>query len=848
MWRVTVKGLAAHKLRLAMTALAIVLGVGFVSGTFVLTDTINRTFTELFTEVTKGTDVAVRTKTTFSSQGAEQRAPMPASVLDEIRDVPGVKAAEGSVSGYAQFIGKDGKPVNPGGAPTIGTSVSETPELRAGTKLRSGDWPHGPDEVVVDARTAEKQKFRVGDTVKILFQGAPGEYRVAGIIGFGSADNLGGATLAGFDLATAQQVLNRTGVYDEIDIVAASGVSDETLRDRVSGTIDRQYQVLTGKQLAEETAKAIGNFTKFINYALLAFAFVALFVGSFIIVNTFSIILAQRSRELALLRCVGALRGQVLRSVLTEALIVGTAASVVGLGLGVLIAIGLKAAFAYVGADLPSTNLVIQPRTIIVGLAVGIVVTVLASLIPAIKATRAAPVQALQEQVISVAPRSSWRRTVIGTVVTLLGVGLLLAGLFSDQGNRLVSLASGAIVIFLGVALLSPLVARPLARLIGWPFAHWAGQPGKLARDNARRSPRRTASTAAALMIGLALVSFGAIFASSLNASVTVILDKAVAADYILSGPANSGQGFSTDVVKQLTEQSNLESATGIRIGVFKLDDGKAQQLTGIDPVGYDKTVNTETISGSLTDLSSGGIAVRKDIAEQHDWKVGDRVAMQFPVGGTEREQIKAIYEDNQLNGTYLLALSDYQRHYSDQLDIIALVKAKSGVPASESRATIDKILAGFPNVSVKDQAEYKQEQSSQINQVLALFYLLLALAVVIALIGIVNTLALSVLERVRELGLLRALGMTKGQLRAMIRWEAIIIAVLGAVLGLVVGIFFGWTVVRALHAQGITEFAVPYVTLVVFVIAAALAGVLAAIFPGRRASKVDMLRAITSE
>jgi putative ABC transport system permease protein len=847
MWKATLRGLVAHKLRLVLTALAIVLGVGFVAGTYVLTDTINKTFNDLFNQVTKGVDVAVRAKETFSSQGSQQRALMPASVLDQVKAVQGVKAAEGNVQGYAQFVGKSGHPVTTGGAPTLGVSLSNTPELQAAATVRDGRQPTGPDEVAVDAHTASEQGFHVGDRVKLLFQGPPGEFTVVGILGFGQADNLAGATLAGFDLATAQRVLHREGVYDEIDAVAAPGVADNELRDRVKAALDPRYEVLTGKQLAEDNAKAVGQFTKFINYALLAFAFVALFVGSFIIFNTFSIILAQRTRELALLRCLGASRGQVLGSVLTEAFIVGLLASVVGLGFGLLVATGLKRVFKAVGADLPSTTLEILPRTIVAALLVGVGVTLVASLVPALKATRVPPVAALQEQAVAAPAGTSRRRTIIGTLVTAAGVALLLAGLFAKQGNRLLNLASGAVIIFLGVAILSPLVARPLARLLGWPFARWTGEPGKLARENAMRSPRRTASTAAALMIGLALVSLVTIFAASIKASVTKVLDQAVAADYILTGPSNSQQGFSPEVVTRLAQQPEVDSAAGVRFGVFKLD-GKGQQLAGVDPVAYGKTVRTDTISGSLADLGGGGVAIRKDVAKQHGWTVGDTIAMEFPVGGTQPERIRAIYEDNQLNGGYLLALADYERHYVDQVDQVALVKAKPGVSPDASRAAVDRVVKDFPVVQVRDQAEYKQEQSSQINRVLVLFYVLLALAVVIAVIGIINTLALSVLERVRELGLLRAVGMTRGQLRQMIRWEAVIIAMLGAILGLVVGTFFGWTLVRALHSQGITEFALPVGTLLGFVVAAAIAGVLAAVLPGHRAARIDMLRAITTE
>ncbi|MFP3966691.1 FtsX-like permease family protein [Actinomadura fulvescens] len=845
----TLKGLLAHKLRLALTALSIVLGVGFVAGTYVLTDTINKTFNELFTETTKGIDVAVRGKESFGGQeSAEQRQPLPAATRDQIAQVEGVRAAEGSVTGYAQFIGKNGKPVTTGGAPTLGVSVYTTPELSEGISVRSGTLPKEPGQVAVDARTAGKQGFTVGSRVKLIFQGPAREFTVTAIVGFGEADNLAGATLAAFDLRTAQEVLNRRGVYDEIDVVAADGVSPETLRDRIQARVGGGYEALTGEQYAEENAKAVGQFTNIINIALLSFAFVALFVGSFIIVNTFSIILAQRTRELALLRCLGGSRRQLMRSVLAEATLVGLVASVIGLGAGIVIAIGLQGLFEALGADLPATSLEIRPRTIVVGLVVGVGVTVLASLAPALRATRVAPVAAVQEATMAAPARVGPLRIITGALLSVAGLAALLVGLFADEaGNRLVTVATGAVVIFLGVAVLSPLVARPMSRVLGWPFAHWAGQPGKLARENAMRIPRRTASTAAALMIGLALVSLVTIFAASLKASSAKILDRAVAADYILTGPSGGFTGFSPEVVRQLSQQPQIEAATGLRSGSFKID-GQGKSLTGIDPVSYGRTVRTETTSGSLADLAQGGLAVREDVAEQKGWKVGDTVTMQFPVGGVDRIPLRAVYEDNELNGEYMLALRDYQRHYQDQLDVFGFVKARQGVAPAESRAAIDRVIERFPSVQVRDQAEFKQEQENQINQILILFYVLLALAVVIAFIGIINTLALSVLERVRELGLLRAVGMTRGQLRAMIRWEAVIISVLGAVLGLAVGVFFGWTLVSALDEEGITEFALPVGTLIGLVVAAGVVGVVSAILPGRRAARIDVLRAVTTE
>ena len=847
MGKATLKGLLAHKFRLAATALAIVLGVSFVAGTYVLTDTINATFTNLFDEVTQGIDVAVRSKEVFSAQGSEVRDPIPEEVLNEVKAVDGVKVAEGSVTGFAQFVDKDGKPVTTGGAPTLGVSISSAPELQAGTTVRSGRLPSGPDEMVVDAQTADKHGFAVGDRVKVLLQGPARTFTVSGVIGFGSAGNLGGATLAGFTLPTAQEVLNREGRFDEIDVVAAEGTTPEQLRDRVRAVLDPRYEVLTGTELSEDAARAINDtFGRFLSTALLSFAFVALLVGAFLIFNTFTIIVAQRTRELALLRCLGASRRQVMTSVLVESLIVAVVASLVGLGLGVLIANGLKALLTSIlNFDLPTTGTVFLWRTVLVSLAVGIVVTLLAALLPARKATRVPPVAALQPETAFAPTHFRKRRVVLGVLVTVVGIALLLAGLFQNEGNRLVNVASGAVIVFFGVAILSPLIARPLARLIGWPFAKAFRLPGTLARENAMRNPRRTASTAAALMIGLALVTFVSIFAASIKASTTETLDRTIAADYILQN--DTFMPFSPDLATRLADQPELAAVVGVRLGAFKLD-GATKQLIGIDPAAYDRVVKTEVLSGSIADLQSGGLAVKEDVAKANGWTVGERVALQFPRGGTQQVTVKAIYKDNSVNGDYLLSLADYERFYADQADSQILVQAAPGTTPAASRAAIDRVLVDFPNVTVRDQAEYKAETARQIDQVVNLFYALLALAVVIALFGIVNTLGLSIFERIRELGLLRAVGATRRQIRSMIRWEAVIIAVLGAVLGLAVGVFFGWTIVRALRTVGITEFALPGGQLVIFVVFAALAGILAAVLPGRRAARIDVLRAITTE
>ncbi len=846
MLNATLKGLAAHKLRLALTALAIVLGVSFVSGTYVLTDTISKTFDELFQNVTQTVDVVVRSKDTISNQGNELREPLPASVAGQIAKVDGVKSAEGSVNGFAQFVKKNGKPVTTGGAPTLGVSFGSTPELND-PYLRSGRMPTGSGEVVMDTLTARKYGFAVGDRVKVLLQGGAKEFDLVGLIGFGEADNLAGATLAGFDLPTAQELFDKKGKYDEINVVANEGVSQPQLRDRVAAALaNPSYETLTRDEYAKKSAESISDLiSRFLGTALLAFAGVALLVGAFLIVNTFTIVLAQRTRELALLRCLGASRRQVLGSVLIESAVVGVIASVVGLGLGVVVAIILRIILEAFGGELPTTSLQFLPRTVIVSLVVGVGITLLSSLVPALKATRVPPVAALREEA-DVAPRRFGRlRTVLGGLVTAAGAALLSVGLFQDVGNRLFNLAAGAVIIFLGVAVLSPLVTRPLARLIGWPIARAFREPGKLARQNAMRNPRRTASTAAALMIGLALVTFVSIFADSIKTSLTGILDRSVAADYILN--TKQFTPFSPELAKRLAALPEVDAVVAARSGPWKLR-GATKPLIAADPVAYDRVVRTETTAGSITDLAGGGLAVKEAVAKSEGWKVGDTVPMEFLGRGVQQVPLKAIYKDNGVNGDFLLSLADYQRFYTTQADQQVLVRAKAGVAPADSRAAVERVLADFPNVQVRDQAEYKAERANEINQLLGLVSGLLGLAILIALFGIVNTLALSIFERIRELGLLRAIGATRGQLRRMIRWEAVIIAVLGAVFGLVIGWFFGWAAIRALKEQGITEFSIPGAQLVGYVVAAALAGILAAILPGRRASRVDMLRAISTE
>ena len=845
-WNVAIKSLLARKLRLALTTVAIVLGVAFVTGAFVLGDTINATFDRLFRGVYEGIDVVVRSPASMEGQQVQvAREPLPEPLLDRVREVDGVAVAEGVVQGYAQPVRPDGEPVLTQGAPTLGVNIPTSPELAGQFNLREGRLPQGPGEIVIDAATARGNGIRVGERIKVLFQGPPRFFEVVGIIGFGEADNLAGAVITGFETKTAQEVLGRRGVFDEIDVAAEEGVSAGELRDRVSAAIGPGYEVITGadlsEQAAQEFADTLGNvFTN----VLLAFAAVAVFVAGFLIFNTFSIIVAQRARELALLRCMGASRRQVRDMVLLEALAVGVVASVLGVGAGVLLAVGLRALIAAFLGGLPTTSLQLLPRTVAVAVVTGVVATLLASILPARRATRVPPVAALREELAVLPGRSTRRRVALGVLLTALGAALLLTGLFAEVGNRLLAVGAGAAVVFLGVAALSPLVVRPLARVLGWPFARLFGVTGRLAQQNAMRSPRRTASTAAALMVGLALVSFVAILAASLKATAFSTLERSVAADYILTG--RNFTGFSPEVAERLRELPELEAVAAVRLGLWQLD-GRQQGLMAVDPAAYQAAVRTEVVRGSLDALAGGGVAVSEEVAAERGWEVGDLLAMTFP-RGSEQAEIKAIYKDNQVNGDYMVSLATYERWYVEQLDFQVLAKLREGTEPAAARQAIERVLADFPVVTVQDQAEYKEQQAESVNSLLRLFMGLLFLAIVIALLGIVNTLALSVFERVRELGLLRAVGMTRRQVRAMIRWEAVVVAVLGGVLGAAVGTAFALVTLRALEETGVTKVAVPGGQLALAVLATGVAGVLTAVLPARRAAKVDVLRAVTVE
>jgi putative ABC transport system permease protein len=843
MWKVTLTSLRAKKLRLITTALAVMLGVAFMAGTLVLTDTLGSTFDGLLANANQGTDAYVRSSSEVTNRATTVRPRITASLAQTISHVPGVAGAAGYVEGYAQIVGKDGKVLgNPSqGAPTIGASWTTIADLNP-YHLVEGTAPSAPADVVIDKHTADDGHFHVGDQVTILSKSNPEVFTIAGIAKFGTADSMGGTQASLFASDTAQRLLSQPGQVDAIRVLAADGTSQAELTERIAPTLPSGTEVLTGDAITKEqqadTRKQMGFITTF----LMVFADIAILVGAFIIANTFSIIVAQRSREMALLRAIGASRKQVRRSVLAEAAVVGLFASVLGLFAGLGVAAGIKGLFGAMGLEIPGGPIVVTTKTVVLALVTGIGVTVGSAWLPARRGSKVPPVAAMRAQDVE-AGRGSKRRTAAGLAITGAGVAALAAGL---GGSGVPMVLLGGLAVFLGIAVLGPLVARPAARVIGAPL-RLRGTTGSLARENAMRNPKRTAATASALMIGVGLVAFITIFAASTKQSISGSADRKLHADYVIDSGLYDEGGLSPALTAALQAHPQFTAVTAVR-NAPTLVDGRPSMLEAVDASAVGQIADLGTVTGDVTTLGADGIAVLDTTAKSHSWKLGDTIPVTFAKTGTTPFTIRAIYTDSdEWVGKQFVSTQAFDLNVSDQFDTRIFVKAAPGVSPSEARTIVDSESQGYALAKVQTFDEFKASLEQQIDQILTLVYALLGLAVIIALMGIANTLALSIFERTRELGLLRAVGMSRRQVRATIRSEAVIIAMLGTSLGLGIGMFFGWAMVHALASQGITTFVVPVSQLAVVVVIAALAGVTAAILPARRAAKLDVLAAISS-
>jgi putative ABC transport system permease protein len=847
MLRASWKSLLARKLRLLMSGFAIVLGVAFVSGSLIFTDTLGRAFTKIMAG--SFGDVVVRPTGAVGDQATQSAKTVPASLLRNLATVDGAARVDGNVTSVGVFvIGKDGKVIGATGAPGIAVNYSEAPAGHGieGLSITSGRAPARAGEITLDPRTADLAGYHVGDTVPLVTSGTQPSIKAAmvGIGKFGGG-SLVGASLTTFDLRTAQDLfVGGKDVYSDIWVTASQGVSQDELRDRVQSTLPAGVEALTGDKAADQAASEINQALSFISTFLLVFAGVSLVVGAFLIINTFSILVAQRSRELALFRALGASRRQVSRSVLFEALVIGFIGSTVGLAFGFALALGIKALFATIGLDLTGSSLIFEPRTAMVAYLVGMVVTAFAAYLPGRRASRIAPVEALRDDVAM--PESSVRRrAMVGTAMTLLGTAALGVGLFADIPRAIVYVGAGMLLVVLGVAFASPLIGRPVVAIVGLAYRRLFGTVGRLAEQNAARNPRRTAATASALMVGLTLVSMMAVFGQSTKASVDKTIGESFSADYVVSNAV--GVPFSPAVVDQVEKLPGVGAVARFRYAGATVG-GESTQVGAIEPVPFARAMKVTMSSGAVGDLSGRTLLVESQQAKDSGLSVGDRVTMSI-TGKAASYRVVGTFEGLPgIFSPYLTSLAALGAAGVVPADNLAYVVRGPGADAAAVRAGIDSVIADLPTVTLKDQAEFAAEQRAPIDQLLSLIYALLGLAVVIAVLGIVNTLALSVIERTREVGLLRAVGLSRRQLRTMVRLESMVISILGAVLGVGLGLVFGVALQRSQAESGIEVLSVPFGQLIVFVVLAALVGVLAAVWPARRAARLDVLRAITTD
>ncbi len=846
MFRAAIKSLLGRKVRLLMSTFAIVLGVAFVGGSLIFSDTLGRSFTALFAS-TVG-DVIVRPADGADSFGASTVS-IPSSVVADLEgSVPDAARVDGRIRAQGVYVvDKDNKVVGGQGPPALGGAYSDAPVGHGltGLVLTEGRAPRGPDEVVLDVKTAQRAGYFIGEGVHVVTSAQQALIRptLVGLMSFPDGGTLNGATYAGFDTARAQDLfLGGRDAYSQIWVTAQDGVSQEVLRDEVAAQLPDDLEAVTGDEAADEEASNLLDAISFLRTFLLIFAGISLVVGAFLIVNTFSILVAQRSRELALLRALGASRRQVTRSVLLEALVVGLVGATLGLGLGVLLAMGIRSLFASFGLDLTGQPLVFAPRTALACYVVGVVVTMAAAWLPARRTARIAPVQALRDDVAL--PESSiHQRLVLGLAAIVVGVAAVGVGLFADVPRSGWILGGGMLVVLLGVTAVSPVISRPFLALAQATYSRLFGTVGNLAGQNSLRNPRRTTATASALMIGLALGCTMAILGDSAKASVDAAVAENFKGDYVVSSVF--GEPFSPTIAEQMAAVPGIDRVVRQRWGQAEREDDFFG-ISGIDPGDAD-FLDLRLLHGTLADFTDGTTLVDEGWAEHEHLEVGDTYTLEKTPKGELDLRVAGIFEKNPIvffpTITTLGTLADQGYPPSDNALILDAAGDTRGL-----QGRLDAVVKDLPIVTVKDQAAFADEQRAPIDQLVLIIFALLGLALVIAVLGIVNTLALSVIERTREVGLLRAIGLGRGQLRLMITLESVVIALLGALLGVVLGLGFGVAMMYAVRDQGLEVISVPWGQLALFLGAAIIVGVLAAVLPARRAARLDVLRAIATE
>jgi len=860
MLRVTLRSVWDHKRRLISTIVAIVLGVAFVSGTFVLTDTLDKVFDDLFATANEEVATQVQGTVLFSDPlGGDQRALLDPAILDTVRAVDGVASAVPFVRtiGFAstnRVLDPTGKAVGSSqGPPTLIESWIDDPDLTV-YELAEGRGPMADGEIALNVAAADEAGFDVGDPVTLVGQSGTTQYTLVGLVTFGTAKSSAGAVSAEFTLAETQRLAGTDGKLNEILARANPGISDEELTARIGKALPDNAEAITGAEAAAQLSKNVQSGFGFFTIILSIFGGVALLVGVFVISNTFSILVAQRTRELALLRAVGASRAQVLRSVLAEATLVGLIAAVLGLGAGIGLAKAVTAILSASGASLPTTSLLVRPSTVVLAFVLGLAVTISAAMVPAIRATRVPPLAALRD--VSIDRSGASRvRIGIGAIVLLVGAFQLSAAWRDGTSGAVPAVGVGALLLIVGSIVIGPLAVGPSVRILGWPLAAVRGVTGKLAVENARRSPKRTSATASALVIGVALVGFITVFAASAKRSVTAEVERGFNGDFIVqssSGGFGPPSGIPSTVADAVRAVPGVDVVTsfGFERAQFTYPQGKVvtQFITSIDPVPMATVFRPRMTQGRITDLRDDGIVVDKQLAEVNRVKVGDRMQVTVNGGGTLDLTIQAISDDQTLLGYFTITRATFASVAPEVVDLQVIGSVKQGFDKAAVITEVEQAVSSTPLVEVLDREGFIGDLASQITQFVTFIYGLLIMSIIIALIGIANTLSLSINERTRELGLLRAVGMHRGQMRSLVRWEAVLISVLGTVIGLTLGLLMSRAMIASLGTQGLTRFSVPVGSLVTIMITAALLGTAASILPARRAGRLTILDAIAEE
>lgn len=845
MTRISLRELAAHKRRLLGTSSAVLLGIAFLAGTLVLGDSLRAGFDDTFSRANQGVDAVVRGDLTLDVGELAQRRMLDRSVLEELAGVEGVASAAPTVEGIAQLSGADGQPIGGDGPPTLARNWITDPEINP-FRIAEGRSPASPGEVVIDRASAEAGGLSVGDTTVVRTPESV-EVRIVGIATFGAADGMG-AGFTFFTLDDAQQhLLGGADQLTSVALAAEPGVDAATLVERVRPLLGEGSQAITGEALAAEQTEDINDdFLDLFETFLLVFTAIALLVATFSIYNTFSVILAQRSRESALLRALGASRGQVLGSIAVEAAVVGLLASAVGVVAGIGLAVGLQALMDAAGFGLPTAELVVGVDSVVISVAIGLAVTLVASLAPAVRASRVAPLAALRE-VATDRSGASPVRAVTGTVAMALGIVLVLGPALAGTASvALVGL--GAVATIVGLVILGPVAVGPAAAFLGYPLTRLRGVSGGLARRNAQRDARRTAGTASALMVGVAVVTLFSVFGASIKSTIDSTLSQSFVGDLVITTQSVNGSGLAPGLADEVAALPGVDTAAGLGYGAARVG-GREGGFSVADPSRLAAVLDLDVRAGSMRDLGTDELAVAQATAEEEGWEIGTEVPVDFPDGTTTTLTVGAVYEASDNVGPLLIPAATWTPHATQPAHAAVLIDVASGADVAEVASAIRRVAADYGAPNVQDREEYVGSVAGQVDQLLAVVYVLLALSIVIALMGIGNTLSLSIHERTRELGLLRAVGQTRGQLRSMVRWESVLIAVFGTLGGVGLGLFLGWGLVRVATTEaGFGSFALPVTQLGVVAVMGVLVGVVAAVRPARRAARLDVLEAVNAD